>query len=228
MRGAGITRAGDGAVRAQAGATVNGLVRWTVANGLTGLETWAGTPGTVGGAISGNAHFDGRSIGDRVLRAAVVSRAGVAAELVHDELAFGYDDSRLRHTGEILVWAEFRVESGNPVRLRDTARQSLHYRKRTQPLALPSAGCIFQNPDPARVQIPEGVPSSAGALIDRAGLKGARQGGALVSPTHANFIVNAGGATAADIRTLIERCRTAVRQQFGIELEEEIVCLGEF
>ena len=72
------------------------------------------------------------------------------------------------------------------------------------------------------------MPRSAGALVDRAGLKGASRGGALVSPTHANFIVNAGGATAADILALVERCRAAVRERFGVELRDEIVCLGEF
>ncbi len=106
------------------------------------------------------------------------------------------------------------------------ARASLAYRKRTQPLHLPSAGCIFQNPDPGRVRLPDGVPPSAGALIDRAGLKGRSIGGARVSPTHANFIVNEGDATAAQIHQLVTECREAVKRQFGIELELEIRVLG--
>jgi UDP-N-acetylmuramate dehydrogenase len=84
------------------------------------------------------------------------------------------------------------------------------------------------NPDAAVDPIPEGIPASAGALVDRAGLKGAREGGALVSPTHGNFIVNAGGATAADLRRLIERCRETVRARFGVELKDEIVYVGDF
>jgi UDP-N-acetylmuramate dehydrogenase len=143
-------------------------------------------------------------------------------------MEFGYDRSRLQRTGEILLWAVFRVSPGDPAALRATARQSLAYRKRTQPLESPSAGCIFQNPDPARDAIPEGIPASAGALIDRAGLKGVGAGGARVSTTHANFIVNDGNATAADIRELIERCRAGVRTAFGVELKEEIVRLGDF
>ena len=93
---------------------------------------------------------------------------------------------------------------------------------------MPSAGCVFRNPDPGRDVLPDGVPASAGALVDRAGLKGARVGGAMVSPTHANFIVNAGGATAADVRALVERCRAAVRARFGVELRDEIVYLGDW
>jgi UDP-N-acetylmuramate dehydrogenase len=87
---------------------------------------------------------------------------------------------------------------------------------------------VFQNPLPGKDVVPSGIPWSAGALVDRAGLKGVALGGARVSPTHGNFIVNDGHATAADIRRLIERCRTAVRVQFGVELREEIVYLGDF
>jgi UDP-N-acetylmuramate dehydrogenase len=142
-------------------------------------------------------------------------------------MGFGYDESRLQTTGEILLWTVFRVTRGDPSALRVIARESLAYRKRTQPLHQPSAGCVFQNP-PADVSLPLGVPRSAGALIDRAGLKGAAEGGARVSPLHANFIVNEGGASAADIRRLIERCRHAVTECFGVTLRDEIVYLGEF
>ena len=110
--------------------------------------------------------------------------------------------------------------------MRTTARASLAYRKRTQPLDTPSAGCIFMNPDPLRDRLPEGMPCSAGALVDRAGLKGAGIGGAQVSPTHANFIINTGHATAADVAALVDRCRDAVADQFGVVLHEEIVRLG--
>ena len=207
-----------GVVRADAAITINGLVRWTIHHGCAGLEAWAGTPGTVGGAIFGNAHFGGRLIGEFVTGVRVASRDGHTRDLPADAMAFGYDRSRLQTSGEILLSATFRVSRGDPATLRATARQSLAYRKGTQPLDTPSAGCIFQNP--------EG--QSAGALVDRAGLKGVAVGGARVSPTHGNFIVNDGHATARDIRTLIERCRDAVRTKFGVDLREEIVYLGEF
>ena len=87
---------------------------------------------------------------------------------------------------------------------------------------------MFQNPDPSRDRVPEGIPWSAGALVDRAGLKGASVGAARVSPAHGNFIVNEGGATAREIRQLIARCRNEVRARFGVELREEIVYIGDF
>jgi len=224
----GIAQRGPGLVRAGAGVTINGLVRWLVSRGLAGLEAWAGTPGTVGGAIYGNAHWSGTNIGDRVARVGVMTDAGDERILEASEMEFAYDRSRLQRSGELLLWAEFRVTAGYSEALRRRARESLAFRKRTQPLALPSAGCVFQNPDPARDAVPAGVPASAGALVDRAGLKGHRIGGAVISPVHANFIVNDGGATARDVRALIETARRAVRERFGVELRDEVVYLGTF
>jgi UDP-N-acetylmuramate dehydrogenase len=215
-------------VRAEAGVTVNGLVRFTIAHGLAGLAEWAGTPGTVGGAVHGNAHFRGRHVSERVAGVEVAAPNGTVRGLAVAEMEFGYGRSRLQRTGEVLLRAEFRVAPGEPAALRAVARESLAFRKRTQPLALPSAGCVFRNPDPASVRLPEGVPFSAGALVDRAWLKGEACGGARVSPVHANFVVNEGGATARDVATLVERMRDAVAARFGVRLEEEIVRLGEF
>ncbi len=227
-RGGGVTLVGRDRVRADAAVSINGLVRWTVNHGCAGLEAWAGTPGTIGGAIFGNAHFGGRSIGELVSDVRLASRDGTTTDLPGAEMAFGYDCSRLQRTGEVLLSATFRVGPGETAALRATARASLAFRKQTQPLDTPSAGCVFQNPDPARDRLTDGVPWAAGALIDRAGLKGTAIGGARVSPAHGNFIVNEGSATAADIRGLIVRCRDEVRARFGVELREEIVYLGDF
>ncbi len=224
----GIALVAPDRVRAESGLTMNGLVRWMIGRGLAGLEAWAGTPGTVGGAIHGNAHYGGHDISEYVRMVALVSATGVWQEVPAAEMGFGYDTSRLFETREIVVWAEFEVSPGDPEALRAVARASLAHRKRTQPLHLPSAGCVFQNPLPGRDVVPEGVPWSAGALVDRAGLKGAAQGRARVSDVHANFFVAEPGATAADVRTLIERARQAVRERFGVELREEIVYLGDF
>jgi UDP-N-acetylmuramate dehydrogenase len=226
-RGGHITRENDARVRADAAVTINGFVRWLISHGLTGLEAWAGTPGTVGGGIYGNAHWAGRLLSDVVVGVRLARVDGVVSDVSPDAMEFAYDRSRLQRTGEVLLSALFAVSPGNPERLRETARASLAYRKRTQPLASPSAGCIFQNPA-ASVALPPGVPASAGALIDRAGLRGAAIGGAIVSPTHANFIVNSGTATAADIRALVGRCRQAVAEAFAVTLAEEIVYLGDF
>jgi UDP-N-acetylmuramate dehydrogenase len=214
-------------VRADAAVTVNGLVRWTIGRGLAGLEAWAGTPGTIGGGIYGNAHWGGRLLSDYLESVRVWAPGSGVGDVPAGQMEFGYDRSRLQRTREVLVSALFALGRGAPEALRAIARQSLAYRKRTQPLDAPSAGCIFQNPAPGEA-VPDGLPRSAGALVDRAGLKGARHGGALVSPTHANFIVNDGGATAADILALVERCRAAVWDRFGVALRDEIVCLGEF
>jgi UDP-N-acetylmuramate dehydrogenase len=222
-----ISQPDSGRVRAGAGVTINGLVRWTISRGLAGLEAWAGTPGTVGGAIYGNAHWAGRNVGDLVASVRVIDRHGVGNAVAGRDMAFGYDTSRLQQTREIVLDADFIVAAGDPGLLRAEARKSLHYRKATQPLAMPSAGCVFQNPGPADT-LPADVPRSAGALVDRAGLKGFRIGGARISERHANFIVNEGTATAADVRALIETARAAVRDRYGIVLKDEIVYLGHF
>jgi UDP-N-acetylmuramate dehydrogenase len=225
-RGGVISPVDDGRIRADAAITINGLVRWTIQRGIGGLEAWAGTPGTIGGAIFGNAHFGGRLIGDLVESVRVAALDGSPRDLSRPQMEFGYDRSRLQATGEVLLSAVFCVSTGDPAALRATARQSLAYRKKTQPLDTPSAGCIFQNPD--RAEVPADIPASAGALVDRAGLKGAARGEARVSAAHGNFIVNEGHATAADIRALIDLCRARVNERFGVTLQEEIVYLGEF
>lgn len=226
-RGGAIVRLDDQHVRADAATTINGLVRWTITHGLGGVEEWAGTPGTVGGAVFGNAHFGGRPISELISSVHLCTRDGRLSETPAAEMSFGYDRSRLQTTGEVLVSADFKVWSADPGLLRQRARRSLAYRKRTQPLDKPSAGCVFQNPVPGTDVVPDGIPWSAGALVDRAGLKGSAVGGASVSLTHGNFIVSDGQATASDIRRLIERCRVAVREQFGVDLREEIVYLGD-
>jgi UDP-N-acetylmuramate dehydrogenase len=227
-RGGAVAQIGEKQLRADAAVTVNGLVRWTISRGCAGLEAWAGTPGTVGGAIAGNAHFGGRLIGDVVVEVRVVDRTGRVLDIPRAQMGFGYDTSRVQRTGEVVLSAVFTVSAGDPAAMRERARESLAFRKRTQPLESRSAGCVFQNPQPGRDQVPEGVPWSAGALVDRAGLKGVAIGGARVSPTHGNFIVNDGSATAEEIRQLIDRCKTAVRNRFGVELEEEIIYVGAF
>jgi UDP-N-acetylmuramate dehydrogenase len=191
------------------------------------LEAWAGTPGTVGGAIYGNAHWKQVNIGELVDSVRLARPDGTLLQVPADRMEFGYDDSRLKRTGEMVLWVAFRVHPGaEPEQLRSTARESLAFRKRTQPLESPSAGCIFMNPDPARDRVPPDIPPSAGALVDRAGLKGARVGGAQVSTTHANFIINTGAATATDIAALIDRCKAEVKAQFGVTLREEIIRLS--
>jgi UDP-N-acetylmuramate dehydrogenase len=226
-RGGDVARIDQERVRADAAVTINGLVRWLINHACAGLEAWAGTPGTVGGAIAGNAHFAGRLIGDCVVETRLAARDGTAADVPAAAMGFAYDYSRLHASREVLLSAVFQVRPGDPAAVRAAARESLAFRKRTQPLDTLSAGCVFQNPQRGVDDVPEGIPWSAGALVDRAGLKGMAVGGARVSRTHGNFIVNEGNATACDIRLLILRCRNAVKARFGVDLREEIVYLGE-
>lgn len=226
-KGGDVTPIGDRLVRADAAVTINGLVRWTINRGYAGLEAWAGTPGTVGGAIYGNAHWKKTNIGELVESVRLITRDGKLLQASADRMEFDYDYSRLKHTGEIVLWVAFRVTPGHdPAALRAVARESLAFRKRTQPLESPSAGCIFMNPDRIRDRVPADIPPSAGALVDRAGLKGVALGGARVSPTHANFIITDGSAKAADIHALVEQCRAAVKEKFGVELRNEIISIG--
>ena len=220
-------REGESGVRADAGVHLNGLIRWTIARGLAGLEAFAGTPGSVGGAVSGNAHYGAQAIAEHVREVRLLAADRRILDVPAAEMSFDYGRSRVRRTGEIVLSALFDLASGSePATLRETARRSLAHRQRTQPLGLPSAGCVFRNPDAVADRVPHGIPPSAGALIDRAGLKGLAIGGARVSSTHANFIVNEGGASASDVRRLIDRCRDEVRARFGVTLREEIHLLG--
>lgn len=228
FHGGAIEAAAPDRLRAEAGVAMNGLVRHSIVHGLAGLAAWAGTPGTVGGAVRGNAHFRGQLFSECVVSVEVAAPDGTVREIGAGEMGFGYDRSRLQETGEVALRVELAVEPGEPEALRAEARGSLAFRKRTQPLALASAGCVFRNPDPRGASLPPGVPCSAGALVDLAGLKGAARGGARVSPVHANFVVNEGGATARDVAALVGRMRDSVASRFGIVLEEEIVRLGDF
>ena len=220
----GVAVVRPGIVRADAGLSFNGLVRWTVNRGFAGLERWAGTPGTVGGAMHGNAHFQRKLISDHVVSVGLVDPQGAVLPVDVGEMKFGYDTSRLEDNAEVALWAEFSVNTADPEVLRSAARASLAYRKKTQPLLVRSAGCIFQNPRSGIDRLPQ----SAGALIERAGLKERSVGQARVSSIHGNFIVSDGTASASDIRELIDICRVTVHERFGVMLQNEIVYLGEF
>ncbi len=226
VRGGEIKLTSSDRVVADSGVTINGLVRWTISRGLGGLESWAGTPGTVGGAVAGNAHFEGRLISEVIDHVQVVTQNGERSDISAEQLEFGCDANRLKSSGEVLLSATFRVHKGDQEKLRATARKSLSFRKQSQPLAVPSAGCIFRNPSPD--EVPSGLPVSAGALLDEAGLKGKLVGGARVSNVHANFVVNEGDATAQEIKTLVRFCQDVVAKRFGVRLREEIVYVGEF
>ena len=205
----GIRRSGT-EIACEAGAMLPRLVRRAEQWGLSGLEPLAGIPGTVGGAIAMNAGGKHGSVASVLRSVTTLDRYGFVRKRGPRKLGFGYRSSKLRP--EIAVGATFGLIEKDPTEIADRRLTVLEEKARTQPLAGWSAGCIFKN----------SRDRGAGELIDRAGLKGERVGRAVVSAKHANFIVNEGGASSRDIRTLIDRVRHRVRKTFGIDLELEI------
>ncbi len=197
-------------VRAGAGADLLKVVRLCCRLGLSGLEGLAGVPGTVGGAIRMNAGGRHGEIGRVVESVDIVDADGSVRHLAKAEVGFGYRRTAL--DGCLVTGATLRLRADDPGRVYGEFKELWRAKKRSQPIAEHSAGCIFTNP-------PD---ESAGRLIDRAGLKGARCGGAAVSDKHANFIVGQRGATAGDVLQLIDRVRNTVSAKFGTDLELEI------
>ncbi len=219
------------AARVEAGAQLSVLARETVGRGLTGLEWAAGLPGTVGGAVVGNAGaFDGDIAG--VLHSAtVLGPDGEVVERSADWFEFDYRLSRIKREaypplhppqrGEqrggrhVVLAATFELQPGDPEALSARVDEILEWRKTRHPSGA-TMGSTFKNPPH----------SHAGYLIEQAGLRGYRVGGAQISRQHGNFFMNTGGATAADVLALIEHARAEVERQFGIELELEIELVG--
>lgn len=197
----------------QAGAAVplTALISQSARSGLAGMEPLTGIPGTVGGALRGNSGGRQGSIGQLVRRATVVDAADEIRVLERDDLAFDERDSSLDEP--LILSAEFELTPEDPEAVVKRMRRIWIVKKENQPYGHQSSGLIFRNVGPD---------ISAGALIDQAGLKGNRVGGAEVSDRHANFIVAHPGATAADVLHLIDQIRQRVWQQFGYELEPQI------
>jgi len=218
----------DAKVEAESGAITNHLVRYTIQEGLSGLEYFLGIPGTVGGAIYNNAHYKDQQIGSLVDEVKVISKNGKERIYQRKQMKFSYDSSILQKTGELITTVTFHLPGGDSRALWKKAEALARQRSATQPLNLPSSGCMFKNlkQDSRKTRLVESY--SAGWFIDKAGLKGLRVGGAIVSEKHANFIVNTGGATANDVLKLSELVRSKVRHQFGITLDLEVFKIGVF
>jgi UDP-N-acetylmuramate dehydrogenase len=221
----------DQVVQAGAGLKTALLVHQTVAAGLTGLEYFLGVPGTVGGATLNNAHYLAHLIAEFITRVQVVTQTGDVIWLAKSECDFGYDHSRFQHSNEVIWQVEFQLQPGDQERSKALIREATEYRANTQPLGMPSSGCIFQNtPNTPALQarFPQFADKAfvpGGFLIDQAGLKGLRVGDVEVSHKHAAFMVNQGQGTAAQLAQLITQVKAAVHQQFGVELHEEVFYL---
>lgn len=198
-------------VKAWAGESLKGFLAYCHKGGFTGMEPLAGIPGSVGGAVKGNAGSFGREVKDLLASAEVLDATGELKTLGPDEMGFSYRGSGLAE-GDLVLSAEFLLTRDEPGRIKREMEEYFQRKKNSQPLGARSAGCVFKNP--------EGT--SAGKLLDDAGLKGAREGGIEVSTVHANFFVNAGGGTATDFLRLMDRAINEVLNRTGIVLEPEI------
>ena len=212
----------SGQVKALAGEPLPTLARRAARLGLHGLEWAVGIPGTVGGAAAMNAGAQGGSTADSLTYVEVIDRSLTDAVktttmLSNAELDYDYRHSLLQSSEHLVIAAQFQLEPGHDAKelMRKTSG-NLSHRTTTQPYQWPSCGSVFRNPEPEK----------AGQIIEGLGLKGKRIGGAEVSPVHANFIVNVGGATADDIRTLIDFVQNEVERIHGISLHPEVKRLG--
>ena len=215
-------------IRAESGAVMADVIRTAVDRGLSGLEHYVGIPSTVGGAVWQNLHFLSPAparerttfIEEVTTSVELFTPSGSRITVSGAEMQFGYDTSRLHHSGEIALAATFDLTKGDSATMHRVMQENLSWRGSRHPwLDLhPSAGSIFKKI--------EGV--GAGRLIDQCGLKGHTIGRAQISHIHANIIVNLGGATAADVRALIAYAQKMVFEKFGQKLEPEIGFVGEF
>lgn len=212
-------------VRVMGGASLARCVLETTRGGFAGLEGLAGIPASIGGAVRMNAGGAFGAIGDRLHAVGCIDRRGEVVVAPAASLNLGY--RRCELPGEIVLWASFTLDEGDPVRLRAEVAEVYAFKQSTQPLVDHSAGCMFRNPTedevPEEVRATFGGVPSAGGLIDRAGLKGLVHGGARVSEHHANFIVVGPGATAADILGLSMTVADRVADRFGVRLRREVV-----
>jgi UDP-N-acetylmuramate dehydrogenase len=220
LQGAEIDTAA-GVIEARAGEPIPTLARRAARAGLAGLEWSVGIPGTVGGAVVMNAGAQGGCTAEVLESITVVDPARPDQPFIlrNDELDFAYRHSRLQAEPLVVLSARFRLETGQePVAVSQRTSANLHSRTSTQPYQQPSCGSVFRNPEPRK----------AGQLIEALGLKGLSIGGAQVSPIHANFIVNTGAATAAEIDQLIAEVQRRVSAAHGIALHPEVKRLGPF
>ncbi len=219
----------EAVIRAQSGVPANLLIRYALDQGLAGLEDMLGLPGSVGGAVYNNSHHLNSLFGDHIVEVEVLDREGNRKKIPARDMQFSYDYSVLHKTKETVLSATFQLARGDKNALWEIANAAVRRRATTQPLGSASSGCMFKNielADAMRIGTP-GTTRSVGYLIDKAGLKGLRVGGAYISDRHANFVVNDGTATAKDVLNLIRTVKRKIKTKYGVSLELEVVVIGE-
>ncbi len=204
----------------QSGAALRDVVDQATQLSLSGLEFAAGIPGSVGGAVRGNAGAFGQAIGEALIRAVILTDNGDVREVERDYLEFGYRESRLKRTHEVLLSAGFELIKRSRHEIEKKVEANLVRRKQRIPWQSKSAGCFFKNVDGPQGKIP------AGFLLEKIGAKGMRHGDAQVSLLHANVLINSGSAKAIDVQELARILKEKVTQQFGLELEEEVAYIN--
>jgi UDP-N-acetylmuramate dehydrogenase len=213
------------AVVAGAGVDFDDLVVASLRAGLVGLEFASGIPGSLGGALVGNAGCYGHEIGEFLAEATVLRADGRVETVGPEDFAFAYRHSALKTRGDVVLSAVLRLRRGDTAAAGETRAGIIAERWRKHPVDLPCAGSYFKNLPP---DSPGGRRRAAGALLDQVGAKEMREGDAAVFARHANIIVNLGAATCADVLALAERMKAAVADRFGIELREEVRHLAPF
>ena len=208
----GMEQTGENTICVMAGVTMTRAAVFAANLGLSGLEFAHGIPGTVGGGVYMNAGAYGGEIKDVCVAVEVMDRSGNIRRLTGEEMGFSYRHSVLEESGDIVISAEFRLIPAPVEEIKGKMKELMGKRSASQPLDLPSAGSAFKRP----------VGGYAAALIDQAGLKGFTVGGAAISTKHAGFAVNLGGATAADVRSLLAQVSDLVFEKSGIRLEPEV------
>lgn len=235
-----ITLAGDfsaiedlenGAFKVGAAVPLGRFARTTLKQGFAGIHKLAGIPGTLGGAIYMNAGAYGQEIGSCCTMVTALDESGNVHEIPANDCGFGYRQSIFQKNKAIILSATFQLpaasaEGKTVADLEAELAECMAKRKASQPLNMPNAGSTFKRLDKGATDTPAQI--APGYYIEQAGLKGHRIGGAEVSTLHANFIVNAGGATANDIKQLSEFVQQKVAEKFGIQLKREIILLGNF
>lgn len=217
----GVALRAEGEVEVISGNRLSGVVEFAAANSLQGMEFLAGIPGTLGGAVFGNAGAFGKSIGELLKGAVLLGRQGEEIMVGADFFQFGYRRSSLRISHAVLLRAVFGLRRGEETRIRDRMAKHLAQRRVNHPPAgTACAGCYFKNP-----VLPDGRKVSAGKTLDDSGAKVLKSGGAAVSAQHGNFIVNEGQARAEDVLRLAEELKKRVKERCGYELEEEVIFL---
>lgn len=221
-----LAREGNNLV-VQGSTSLDDLVQFAVQEGLEGLVACSGIPGTVGGAIAGNAGAFGEQIGDHLVSATLVDRAGNEWDVIRDDLAFDYRSSKLQRTEAFLTTARFRLKPGQRERLRAQRQELLQLRASKHPdwKRTPTAGSFFKNIEPTSKAERR---QAAGWFLEQAGAKALRVGGARTFDKHANIIIAEPGCTAADVWELSRQMAALVRERFGLELQPEVRQLGTF